>query len=246
VQQIVVEVKREVGWITLNRPEQRNALCKEMWDGLQPALNAVQDAGARLAVLSGNGKAFASGADLSELGALDSFEQAEAHWRSIRTALNAVALFPLPTIAMIHGACIGGGLLLAAACDLRYCDNSAYFAVPTAQLGILLDDDNLARLLSLLGRAHTSELLLAGSGLNADQAFAWGLVNAVCKVSDLQPTVRHVAESIKENVPDAVSYTKQALARLSRHGVADHDQSAMIRSYLSPEFRQRVDKALGR
>jgi enoyl-CoA hydratase len=244
--QILTQVEDGIGWISLNRPETRNAINKGMWDALPGALRAVQDEGARVAVLQGEGGAFASGADLYELEALDSPEAAKAHWLSIRQALNAVANFELPTIAMINGACMGGGCLLACACDLRFCESDARFCIPVAQLGIVLDDDNIARLISLVGRGAAAELLLTADTINAQIALEIGLVNRVLPADRLHSTVATVATSVKRNEASALSASKAALMRLSSSAPQNQDQTGMVASYLSDEFRSRVAKALSK
>src|SRR5437016_1627188 len=105
--ELVFHCLDQIGWIKLNRPDCRNAISKNMWDALPGAMQKLQEDGARLLIFEGEGGNFASGADLSELEKLDSLEASKQHWLSIRSALNAVADFPLPTIAMIRGACIG-------------------------------------------------------------------------------------------------------------------------------------------
>jgi enoyl-CoA hydratase/carnithine racemase len=244
--EILTQVEDGIGWIALNRPETRNAINKSMWDALPGALRAVQGEGARVAVFQGEGGAFASGADLCELEALDSPAAARAHWLSIRNALNAVANFQLPTIAMVNGVCVGGGCLLACACDIRYCESDSKFCIPVGHLGIVLDDDNLARLLSLIGRGAAAELLMTADIISAQRALEIGLVNRVVPAAELHFAVKATAESIRRNVAASMTATKAALVRLSTNAPKNQDQAAMVASYLSDEFRQRVAKALSK
>jgi enoyl-CoA hydratase/carnithine racemase len=244
--EILRRVENKVGWIGLNRPSTRNAISKTMWEELPSALTALQNEGARVIVFEGEGDVFCAGADLVELQALNSKDAAREHWLAIRNALNMVARFELPTIAMIHGPCMGGGCLLACACDLRYCSSEARFSVPVAQLGILLDDDNIARMISLIGRGFTAEMLFTAAPIDARRAELMGLVNASVATGDLRETVLEAAAGIVRNVPGAMAKTKRRINALSDVLVAEQDQTPMIESYLSDEFRSRVSKALFR
>lgn len=242
--QLTTSITDGIGWLVLNRPQNRNAISKEMWDALPALLQRLKAEGASSVIIAGEGLAFAAGADMEELRALDSMQKARDHWLSIRGALNAVAAFDLPTIAMIHGPCLGGGCLLACACDIRVCERDASFCVPVAHLGILLDDDNIARLVSLVGRGNAAELLLTAEMINADRAFAIGLVNRVVLRQQLRSTVVAIARAMSDNVPAAKLHVKQALARLSWQCAHEQDQDAIVASYVSEEFRTRLRKAL--
>ena len=234
----------EVGWIIFDRPESRNAISKSMWDQIPVVLESLKTQGARVCVFRGAGGAFASGADLAELEQLDSKEKATDQWLSIRNALNAVARFELPVLAMIEGPCMGGGCLLAAACDLRYCSIGARFSVPVAQLGIKLDDDNIARILALVGKGRALELLMTGRIIDGARAEAIGLVNGVAENSvELESLVLGACTDIKKNAPSALQHIKETVHKLAPQCL-DQDQEAMVASYLSPEFRARVARAL--
>lgn len=244
--EIEATLDEEIGWITLNRPQLRNAISREMWDNIPRALQSLKDAGARVVIFRGEGDAFASGADLAELSSLDSKEKAKEHWMSIRDALNAVAAFELPTIAMIVGPCMGGGCLLAVACDMRFCDTTARFSVPVAQLGIFLDEDNIVRLVDLVGRGVAAELLFSGNVISASRAREVGLVNAMLPVVQLDGVVTGMAEDIKRSVDSSVIQIKRALATICQRGRVEEDQGSIIASYLSDDFRARVARALSK
>ena len=235
-----------IGWLLLNRPQNRNAISKQMWDAIPEQLNALKEQGAAVVILAGEGLAFAAGADMEELAALDTQDKAREHWLAIRNALNAVACFELPTIAMIHGPCMGGGCLLACACDLRVCEPEASFCVPVAHLGIMLDDDNIARLVSLVGKGNAAELLLSAEIVKADRALAMGLVNRVALASQLRETTVCMAKAIAGNVQAARLHIKQALERLTHPHGRNQDQEQIIASYLTDDFKTRVRKALGK
>jgi len=236
----------EIGCIVLNRPHLRNAISREMWDAIPHAMHSLKEAGAKVIIFAGEGDAFASGADLSELRNLGSADAAREHWMSIRDSLNAVATFELPTIAMIVGPCFGGGCLLACACDLRYCDSTARFSVPIAQLGISLDQDNIARLVGLVGRAVATEMLFTGSIISASRAQSSGLVNGMLPVVQLDRVVTTAAQEIKRNATSSIVQSKQAIAAICSQGRVEEDQELVVASYLSEDFKDRVSKALAR
>ena len=172
------ELKELVGLVFIDRPEFRNALSTAMWRALPVVLDSLKTSGARAIVLGGAGGAFASGADLTELKELRTSEQANEFWSAIEDCLNFVSNFSLPVVAMIDGACVGGGCLLASACDLRYASERATFAVPVARLGIILDDASIARLVSILGDSFTRQMLFygcdcAGCGSFGTSSYRW-------------------------------------------------------------------------
>lgn len=244
---ITATIDEGIGWITLNRPQLRNAISRQMWDAIPKALNSLKEAGAKVIIFRGEGYAFASGADLTELSAIgDSEERAREFWVAISTALNTVATFELPTIAMIVGPCMGGGCLLATACDLRYCDSTAKFAIPIAQLGIFIDKANTARLVSLVGRGVATEILLTGNIIAAQRAQEIGLVNAMFPLVQLERMIVAIAEDIKRNVSSSIFQSKRAIAEVCEQLDASEDDDPVVASYLSQEFRDRVTKALAR
>lgn len=244
--EIATSLDDGIGWITINRPSVRNALSRQMWDAVPKALGELHRDGARVVIFRGEGDCFSAGADLAELAAIATPSEARALWTSIRGALNAVALFELPTIAMIVGSCMGGGCLLACACDMRFCDASARFAIPVAQLGIKLDQDSIARLINIVGRGVASELLLTASTISSEQAAAVGLVNRISPMPQLEKYVLGIANDIKRNSPASIAQTKRAIAQICQRGRVEEDQESVIAGYLSDEFRERVGKALSR
>lgn len=233
-------VEEEVGWIVFNRPQVRNAISREIWDAIPGALNELQTQGARLIVFRGEGGAFAAGADLSELTTLKTEQEAAEHWGSIRRALNAVASCEIPTIAKVNGPCMGGGCLLALACDLRFGADDVVMSVPIAQLGIQLDHDNIERLIAVVGRGIASEMLFTGAEVRAQRAMQIGLLNGYD--TDLPAAVKH----IKRNSSASIRAAKCAITQICQRGRVDDDQGPVVASYLSEDTQQRVARALSR
>jgi enoyl-CoA hydratase/carnithine racemase len=240
------ELKEFVGLVFIDRPEFRNALSTEMWRALPVVLDTLRNSGARAIVLGGAGGAFASGADLTELKELHTSDQANRFWSAIEDCLNYISDFSLPVVAMIDGACVGGGCLLASACDLRYASERATFAVPVARLGIILDDASIARLVSIVGDSFTRQMLFTGWTVSAAEAIEHQLIDGLFESENLLAKVLNVTASIVKNDPTAVSQIKLSMQRLRQTGCVNNPEQRqlIIDSYLSPELRKRVGGVL--
>ncbi len=242
--ELVWSVRNSVGSLILNRPDSLNAISKQMWDSLPLVLKSIKDEGAKVIVVSGSGNAFASGADLGELERLDSYAGARQHWFAIRDCLNSLWSFELPTIAMINGPCLGGGCLLALACDLRFASHTSSFGIPISKLGIVLDDANVRRLIGAVGPLFAKEMLLVGRTVTSARAVEIGLVNASVAAEALEQHVETVAAQIAGNVPISMMQAKASVNRalFSESGSAIQDEEVVIQSYLGQEFRERLEK----
>jgi enoyl-CoA hydratase/carnithine racemase len=173
--------------LTLNRPDKRNALNAEMWRGLAAQLRILAlDRDIRCVVLQGAGGHFAAGADMAEFAALRATpEAAEAYGEMMLETLWNLRDHPHPTIARIEGNCLGGGLEIAAMCDLRVAADTAKFGIPIQRVGITMPYPELAALVDLIGRAAVLELLLEGAIHGAEWALAHGLVTRLIPAGDL-------------------------------------------------------------
>ena len=173
---------RNVIQIAIQRPDKRNALASGHWAAIEAALDAAAVSDAHIIVLSGVPGAFCAGADIDELGQLLATPQAFADNNALvqRTQLKLQRI-KQTTIAVIDGACVGGGLGLALACDLRLATARSRFAITPAKLGLVYSADDSARLVHAVGMARARELLLTGRLLDAPSAHAWGLVNTLCE-----------------------------------------------------------------
>ncbi len=245
---IHTELSGSAGYLIINRPESQNAMTKEMWNAIVPALEELKNWGARIVVIKGTGNAFCAGADLTELANIDGEESASAQWNSIKYALDELKAFPLPTVAMINGACMGGGCLLAMACDLRYSVKSARFSIPIARLGIVLDDSNILRLISLVGPSVASELLYTGVSISSAEAEMVGLINRALDPEDLPLYINEICNAICENGQASIFEVKCSIARILSHAHPEgalasfDDQTRVVESYLSSDFQERIRK----
>jgi enoyl-CoA hydratase/carnithine racemase len=173
---LLVTREGPIATLWLNRPEKRNAMSLEMWAGVANACAALAgEADVRLLVVRGAGGHFCAGADIGGLGDQDGVSYAEVN----RSAEAALASFPKPTIAFVQGSCIGGGMQLAAACDLRIADTTARLGITPARLGILYPAASIRRVLGLIGPSAAKHLLFSAELIDVERALRIGLVDEV-------------------------------------------------------------------
>ncbi len=241
-------VRREppLAWLIVNRPQQRNALSAAVWDGLADAVEALAaDSEVRVIILRGAGEqAFISGADISEFRALRADATATAAYdqRSAR-AWIALSATPQPVIAMIHGFCFGGGVAVALACDLRFADDAARFAVPAARLGLSYPFPSIERLVHVVGPTHAADILLSARTLTAPEALHVGLINRVVPAAELEAMTRDYALAMAEGAPLTIAAHKRAIQEALR-APADRDVAglfeAMRRCFNSADYQEGI------
>jgi enoyl-CoA hydratase/carnithine racemase len=193
-----------VGYVIFNNPERHNAVSMEMWEATRAILDDyAKDGDVRVVVLTGaGGKAFVSGADISKFGSeRATLEAVEKYNKLTELAYSGIYEFPKPTIAMIRGYCIGGGLGLAVSCDIRICSEESKFAVPAARLGLGYDFAGLKRLIDVVGVSFAKEIFFTARQFDAEEARVMGLVNRVVPAAELEAYVKDYAETIAGNAP---------------------------------------------
>lgn len=164
--------------LKLARPEVRNAVPASGWDSLAALLDEAEGKGARLIVISGEGGAFCAGADLGDFAELAGDEAAAGEFRrAMRRGLDRLGALVVPSIALIDGACYGAGVALAAACDIRLAGPDARFAVTPAKMGISFPQEDLHRLVRLVGPGQAARLLFGGEAIGAREAIRIGLAD---------------------------------------------------------------------
>jgi enoyl-CoA hydratase len=206
-----------VGFVIFNNPERHNAVSLDMWQATTQALaRFAADDEVRVVVLTGaGGKAFVSGADISQFAsARASIEASRAYDVTTAAAFNGIYDFPKPTIAMIRGYCIGGGLGLAACCDLRICSDNSKFAVPAAKLGLGYAYAGLKRLTDIVGPAFAKEIFYTARQFDAQEAYAMGLVNRVVPQAELETYVKQYTDQIGANAPLTIKAAKLAIGEI--------------------------------
>jgi enoyl-CoA hydratase len=214
-----VEHDGAIATVALSNPGKLNALTVSMWQELARVMDTLSvDDALRCIVLRGAGnEAFAAGADIAEFAtARDDAEQGRRYHREhVHGALKAVGECRHPTVAMIHGPCVGGGLEIACMCDLRISGESGRFGVPINRLGFAIAYDELAAVLPLTGRAVALEILVEGRVWEAREAFEKGLLTRVVSDSKLQEETYASARRIAEGAPLVNRWHKQFVRRLA-------------------------------
>ena len=208
---LIVEQRGGVGWIVFNQPAKRNAINGAMWRGIPGAMEQFDaDAGVRCVAFRGAGtKAFAAGADISEFDKIRSRRSAVVEYDGLLDrVLHAIQDSRKPSLAMIHGFCMGGGLEVALACDLRYSGESGQFGVPAAKLGLAYNVEGHKRLLETVGHARAREIMFLGRRYDAREALSMGLVHAVLPDQELDAFIDKTINILCENAPLSIANSK--------------------------------------
>ena len=224
----------QVARLTIDRPDKRNAMTAAMWAGLPGVLDGLAtDADVRVLVVTGAGPSFCAGADISDLlSGPDPADPMAAVRRDNLAAQAALREFPKPTLAMIRGHCIGGGVELAASCDLRFADPTAVFGVTPAKVGIVYTPSSTKALIDLVGPAMTKYLLFSGELIDAATALRVGLVDRVVEADKLEADVHRFADVLASRSALSQRATKQVVAALG----AGSDGEAEV----APWYRETV------
>jgi enoyl-CoA hydratase len=218
-ERMIAEVDGPIGWIVFNNPARRNAVSMDMWQAIPEILDAYErDPAVRVIVLKGAGdKAFVSGADISEFEKNRASPEAVARYDEIGArAQGRLQNATKPTIAMIHGFCMGGGVGVALACDLRIASQSAQFGIPAAKLGIGYRVNGLVRLMDLVGPAYAKEIFYTARRFTAAEAQGMGLINRALPDGELEAFVRSYCAMIAENAPLSLAAVKGIVAELTK------------------------------
>jgi enoyl-CoA hydratase/carnithine racemase len=201
----------QVGYVIFNNPERHNAVSLEMWARTAEILDDfAKDPDVRVVVVTGaGGKAFVSGADVSKFESeRASLDATQVYNATVERANTGIYDFAKPTIAMIQGYCIGGGVGLAACCDLRIASANSRFAVPAAKLGLGYSFNGLKRLIDIVGPAFAKEIFFTARQFDAEEARIMGFVNRIVPEGDLEAYVKNYAETIAGNAPLTVKAAK--------------------------------------
>jgi enoyl-CoA hydratase len=209
---MLAEKDGAVGHIIFNNPARHNAVSLEMWQGLAQIMDDFEaDDAVRVIVVSGaGGKAFVSGADISEFKEKRANEDAAAAYSRISEASRLRLQDTLkPTIAMIRGYCIGGGLATAITCDIRIAAEGSRFGIPAAKLGLGYAYDGIKKLIDLVGPAYAREIFYTARQFNAEEAVGMGLINRLVPDGELESYVKNYCEMIAANAPLTIRAAKQ-------------------------------------
>jgi enoyl-CoA hydratase/carnithine racemase len=241
---MLARVEAGVGFVTFNHPERRNAVSLEMWKALGEIMEAFdRDDSVRAIVLSGAGdKAFVSGADISEFESQrGNAEQKESYAVVSGRGYAALSRCRKPVIAMIRGYCIGGGLVIALAADIRFATPGSKFGVPAAKLGLGYDYHGVAALARVVGPARTADILYSARHLDADEALRCGLIEFVVPDAELEQRVTEYAANVSRNAPltiHAVKASLQAYARYTQRTDNNEVDALVKRCFDSEDYRE--------
>ena len=224
VGQVRVVAEPPLGWIVFDHAERRNALSVSMWEAIPDAAAALSsDPAVRVVILRGAGvTAFVSGADISRFESDRATQDAIDRYNDTNARVYGfVHDFPKPTIAMIRGYCIGGGLTLAMACDLRFAAEGARFALPAAKLGLGYGHTYLKWFMDVLGPAYTREVFFTSRQFDTAEALRMGMLNRALPDAELAAFTQGYAETIAGNAPLTIAAIKQASLELLKGHEAD-------------------------
>jgi enoyl-CoA hydratase len=241
-QELLYDKRGEIGWITFNRPQARNALTFAMYEGLAEICSRIgQTREAKALIITGAGdKAFAAGTDIAQFRDFRDAEDGIAYERKMDRILDTIERCAVPTIAAVAGFCTGGGAAIAAACDLRIAASNAQFGFPIARtLGNCLSMANYARLAALVGSQRVKEMLFLARLIDAPMAHQVGLVSELlADVAALHARAAELARTLAGHAPLTLQITKEALRRLQAR-LADENIDDLIRlAYGSNDFRE--------
>jgi len=216
---------KHVAWIEFSNPGKRNALSLNMWKSLPAKLDALsKNADLRVLIVSGAGEHFSSGGDISE------FETVFKTWESsvdfsdaIDSAFEKLVHFRAPTIAKIRGGAVGGGCGLALACDVRIADETAFFAITPAKLGIVYPFPEISRLATTVGIPMAKDMLFSARKIKIDEALRIGLANQLFLASELDAEVLGYAQTLASHSPHSLQVTKEVIEHIEAGGIEPSD-----------------------
>ncbi len=248
--EILFERDGDVALLTLSNPGRLNAINAAMWVQLREAMARIHaDASLRCVILGGAGEAFAAGGDIEEFLTVRATVDDALHYHDelVARALDAIRACPIPTVAAIHGACIGGGLEIAGCCDLRIAGESARFGAPINKLGFSMYPGEMAGLLELVGPAVLLEILLEGRILPAREALQKGLLTRVVDDEAVMDEARAAAARIAAGAPLVARWHKQWVHRLSNgEPLSAAEKRAAFDFLATDDYREGLDAFLSK
>lgn len=226
-----VEVDGPIATLVLDRPAKRNAVTYEMWLGIGAACDRLAgDPGVRLLVVRGEGEHFCAGADIGGLGAVP----IEVYRAANAAADEALAAFPKPSVAVIRGSCVGGGVEVAAACDLRLAAEGSRFGITPARLGIVYPGEATRRVVDLVGPSAAKHLLFSAELINAERALRIGLIDELVSPDELEPRVTALSTLLTEERSLLTQMaSKELIDGIAAHGTVDPEVEARWQAALA-------------
>jgi enoyl-CoA hydratase len=247
---ILVEQTGGIATVVFNRPKVRNAISLAMWGEIADIARRLgQDDGVRAILFRGAGQeAFASGADISEFKEnRKDRESAVAYNKIVEQAEIAIRDCPKPTVAMIYGFCMGGGMALALACDLRFAAEGSRYGIPAARLGIIYDFDAVRQLVDLVGPAYTKDILFSARSLHAEEAFRIGLIQRLVPAEELETQTLDYLNKVAANAPLSIRGAKAQMAAIFDGANAEHQEqmkAARLATFDSEDYKEGTNAFL--
>ncbi|MBI4590001.1 MAG: enoyl-CoA hydratase/isomerase family protein [Candidatus Rokubacteria bacterium] len=241
---IRVEQQDTIATVIFNRPEMRNAISLAMWEELARVTEGLgKDPGVRAVVYRGAGaEAFASGADISEFKEVrKDVATAQAYNTATEAAYLAIRQCPKPTVAMIFGFCMGGGVAVAMACDLRFAAEGARFGIPAARLGIIYGLGSIRQLVDLVGPSYAKDILFSARTFDAREALAIGFINRLLPVEELESYAYDYLKKVAANAPLSVRGAKTIIeAILEDGGVSQRERirKLSLEAFESEDYKE--------
>lgn len=229
---IRLEIHGPVAHLIIDRPEKRNALNLEMWQAIPPCIaEAEANPAVKVVIVRGvDDTAFAAGADIGQFHErFKSSDTAQTYVDGVHGAEDALSKCLKPVVAMIHGDCIGGGVEIAIACDLRFCSTNSRFGITPAKLGICYSLASTRRVSQSIGPSKTKDLLYTGRLIDAETAGTWGLADRVYAPEDLNRETDAFVEQICRNSQYSVRYTKRVMRDVMAGGAEEADDLFALR-----------------
>jgi enoyl-CoA hydratase len=240
---VTLHTEGMVAWVSFDRPAARNAMSKPMYRQFHDICRELSSSESiRAAVFRGaGGQAFIAGSDIAIFSDFSGGADGVAYEAEMEVYTRALADLPFPTIAVIEGWAVGGGLNLAAACDLRIAAPNARMGVPIARsVGNCLSLHNYARLIDGFGSSRAKRMLLLGDFIDAEEAQACGFVTDIVAPADIEEHVERMCRRLLEHAPVTMRVSKQAIARLLHGHTAGEAEDLITEAYGSEDFKTGV------
>lgn len=238
-----LSIEGRIASVLFDRPQARNAMTWAMYEQLGGICTQLQnDPGIRVVIFRGaGGEAFVAGTDIGQFQSFSNGDDGVAYERRIDHCIEQIERLPMPTLAVVEGWAVGGGLAIATACDFRIATPGSRFGVPIAKtLGNCLSINNLARLTTVFGSPRVKRMLLLAELLGAEEALACGFLLQVCESAEITGTTAKLSERLASLAPVTQSVVKEGMRRLATHALPESDD-LIRRCYASRDFREGVE-----
>ena len=246
--QVRLSIEAGIAAVVFDRPAARNAMTWAMYEQLGNICQQLQaDRSVRVTTFRGaGGQAFVAGTDIAQFQTFKTGQDGLAYEAQVDHIIGQLEALPMPTVALIEGWAVGGGLAIASTCDFRIATVGTRLGVPIAKtLGNCLSVANLARLTAAFGQARVKRMLMLAEMMNADEALACGYLNALVSADELQATGQQLCQRLMALAPVTQSVIKESLRRLVNHQLPDGDD-LIQRSYASADFHEGVAAFVGK